>query len=246
MSGKALVEEVLSNEEGRKRYDMYGKGGGGGGGFGRGGGGGGGFGHGGGGGGGGFKFNFGGRSADDIFKDAFGKEDPFADFESEFAKGGTGSAGGMGMGGSSFKVNGAAAASSSFSVSYSSSMGGQKSFSRSETRIDSSGRRVTKTIKGGPDGETEAAMEMDDGQGNVRSRRVAPGQKKEEKGPGYLGGDDSNEPSTPPKAAKVEKKPVKEEEKAPETPPPKEEAGEKPKKKKSGTKKKKKTANSDL
>jgi DnaJ-class molecular chaperone len=58
---------VLSNEEARKRYDMYGKagvGGGGGGGFGRGGGGG----FGGGGGGNTHTFNFGGRSANDIFK----------------------------------------------------------------------------------------------------------------------------------------------------------------------------------
>ena len=208
---------------------MYGKAGvgGGGGGFGRGGGGGG-F------GGGSHTFNFGGRSANDIFKDAFGDEDPFADFEKEFAKG---SQGGGSGGGPRVRVGGMGGASSSFSSSFSFSMGSgggaQRTMQRSETRIDGSGRRVTKTVKTGPNGETEAEMELDDGQGNVRSRKVAADEKKAK--PESL--DDKEAKSSEPPAD-----PAKEKEKEPETPPPAGSEGEKPKKKKTKKKKKPKTA----
>jgi DnaJ-class molecular chaperone len=210
---------VLSDEQARRRYDMYGKAGvGGGGGGGRGGGGG--F---GGGGGNTHSFNFGRRSANDIFKDAFGEEDPFASFEKEFAKGSEGGGGGgMGRGGARVRMGGSmGGASSSFSSSFSFSMGGgggvQKTMQRSETRIDASGRRVTKTIKTSRDGKTEAEMELDDGKGNVRSRRVGADGDKEEAKPASLADKEAppaaskptKEPETPPTEGKKRKSKTK-------------------------------------
>ena len=220
----ANAYEVLSDEDARKRYDMYGKGGGGGfGGFNRGGG----F------GGGSHTFNFGGggRSAHDIFKEAFGDEDPFADFEKEFAKSEARN-GGMG-GGPRVRMGGMGGASTSFSSSFSFSMGGGATTTqRSETRIDSSGRRVTKTVKTGANGETEAEMELDDGQGNVRSRKVSTDGKKKDSKPASLDDKEAR--------AGDNSKPDKEPEAPPQT-----EEDEKPKKKKKTKKKKKKASSAD-
>jgi hypothetical protein len=58
----------------------------------------------------------------------------------------------MGGGGSSFS------SSSSFSFSMGGGGGAQRTMQRSETRVDSSGRRVTKTIKSGPNGGGLAAQ----------------------------------------------------------------------------------------
>ncbi len=196
----ANAYEILSDDNARKRYDMYGKdglgGGGGGGGFGD-------FGDWGDfGGGETFSFNFGSRSAGDIFADFFADEgeDPFADFDNWGDFGG----GSMGMGMGGMHMGGASSASS-FSFSFSSSGGGKQTFSRTETTIDANGRRVTKTVKGGSETETEAEMELDDGRGNVRSRRAnAAGQK--ERAPKSLDDDGgSGEKRTKKKKAKKKK-----------------------------------------
>ena len=88
---------------------------------------------------------------------------------------------------------------------------------RSETRIDASGRRVTKTIKTSRDGKTEAEMELDDGKGNVRSRRVGADGDKEEAKPASLADKEAppaaskptKEPETPPTEGKKRKSKTK-------------------------------------
>eukprot|EP01062_Namystynia_karyoxenos_P066787 TRINITY_DN6071_c4_g1_i1.p1 TRINITY_DN6071_c4_g1~~TRINITY_DN6071_c4_g1_i1.p1 ORF type:complete len:268 (+),score=81.92 TRINITY_DN6071_c4_g1_i1:65-868(+) len=176
--------QVLSDEKARSQYDQFGKaglkGGGGGGGFG----------------GGGFNFQF--KGADDLFKDFFGGEDPFANFakffdvtEEEETTGGDGGGGqGKGAGrrkgkgkkrnlaeglggmfgdlGSMFGGGGGQGGHQS-SFSFSFSSSSGGQFERTETVIQN-GKRVTKKIKSDGKGTT-AEMEEQHADGTTRRRK---------------------------------------------------------------------------
>lgn len=152
----ANAYEILSDEQQRKRYDA--------GGFGSGGG------SGGGGfdwdmfkksGGGGFDF----KSANDIFKDVFGDEDPFKEFENLFDNIKETMASGFGGGGGGFKANGGGGSGFSFSFSTSTSTGGR--MHKTETKIEN-GRRTTKHLRS-EGGQTFASIE-EEVNGKVRKR----------------------------------------------------------------------------